>query len=69
MNQYVNHFQCSKNNDTGETVIQFLQISPNLVINKDGVSTDGIQAEIVSSIVMSEQNAKEFLNVLSSIIK
>lgn len=69
MNLYVNHFQCSRNNETGETVIHFIQVSPNLQIKEDGITQEGIHAEVVSSVVMSEENAKALVSVLNDILK
>ncbi len=69
MNQYVNHFQCSRNNETGETIINFFQISPKIVVKPEEITTEGVAAEFVSSVVMSEDNARILIKVLSDVLK
>ncbi len=68
MNQYVNNFQCSKNNETGEVIIRFLQASPNLIVKPDSVSVDGATLELVCSVVMTDQNAKSLIELLSGVL-
>ena len=68
MNLYANHFACSKNNDTGDLIIQFLQVSPNLMIGEKGVEVSGVNTEIVSSIILTSDNAKAFSQTLNDVL-
>lgn len=68
MNLYTNHFNCTRNNDTGETVIQFLQVSPHLVSKSGKYELDGIQTDLVASVVMTSENAKELIKALKEIL-
>ena len=69
MNAYVNHFSCSKNNDTGETIVQFFQATPHIVTSENGIEAKGVDVEPVASVVMTEQNAREFLKILTGVLQ
>ena len=68
MNLYTNHFNCSKNNDTGETIIQFLQVSPHLVNKDDKYMMDGVDVEIVASVVMTADSAKDLARIIKDTV-
>ena len=66
MNQYANAFSCAKDNSGAEIVINFGQNTP--VFNDNG-DLDKVVREPVASIVMNSEHAKQFLNILSDLLK
>ena len=66
MNIYTNAFRCSTKNDGDELVIQFLQTSPDF--DADG-NVSNVSTEIVSSLVMGTDMARQLANTFAMLSK
>ena len=65
--EYTNLFTLVANNNTKEVIIEFKQVLPK--INDQGEIEPGSNREIVSTLIMSHETAKDLIRVLQDCVK
>ena len=69
MYQYVNAFNVSVKNDKSEIIIDFFQNNPQFNLDETGnLVFSGVIREPVSSIILNNDTANEFLDSFTSLL-
>ena len=63
---YSNAARCACNKDSKEFTIQFLQNSPRF--NEEGAIMEGADQEILSSVIMPPEYARELAKLILSVL-